>query len=448
MARFCKNANVPYRIFMSQPNKKDFRLNTMVLMISLLLAVAAFPNGFYSPNLSAATTAVQFLPFADTYVTSEAAPLNFGSNAAVRFGSGSILGTAFMKNNQPSLANNLMAEAITAAIETDPVPHSRDAADDPLVWIHPTDPSLSTVMGNDKQGAYEVDDIRTGDRLQSIEVDVRNTDIRYNFPLGGQTVTLVTGYSATRKGLIAWKVNPSTRMLEDVTETGSSVKSGGGAMYHSPVTGEFYWFSNSSGTLYQYRLSDNGSGRVAATLVRTVSYGARTNSKGEATVADDVHGYVYISEETVGMWRLNAEPEGGSTKTMVDKPVSQGGHFTPELEGLAIYYKSDGTGYLFASSQGSDSYNIYQREGNNAYIGSFSIEDGVVDGTSSTDGIEVINFPMGSQYPYGVFIAQDGANFDGEKKENQNFKIVPFERIAQQFGLTMDIQWDPRAVGR
>ena len=39
---------------------------------------------------------------------------------------------------------------VTRTVETDPVPSSGDAADDPAIWVHPTDPSLSTVIGTDK----------------------------------------------------------------------------------------------------------------------------------------------------------------------------------------------------------------------------------------------------------------------------------------------------------
>ena len=39
---------------------------------------------------------------------------------------------------------------VSAAIETDPTPASDDTADDPCVWVHPTNPSLSVIIGTDK----------------------------------------------------------------------------------------------------------------------------------------------------------------------------------------------------------------------------------------------------------------------------------------------------------
>ena len=41
---------------------------------------------------------------------------------------------------------------VTATVETEPVRHAGDAADDPAIWIHPLDPSLSVVLGDDKEG--------------------------------------------------------------------------------------------------------------------------------------------------------------------------------------------------------------------------------------------------------------------------------------------------------
>src|SRR4051812_48802963 len=42
--------------------------------------------------------------------------------------------------------------APVAAVQTEPVPSKGDAADDPAIWIHPTDPTVSMVMGTDKKG--------------------------------------------------------------------------------------------------------------------------------------------------------------------------------------------------------------------------------------------------------------------------------------------------------
>lgn len=334
---------------------------------------------------------------------------------------------------------------VTAKVETAPVPHRGDAADDPAIWIHPTDPAKSTIIGTDKEGGLEVYDL-AGNRLQVLPIRTGNVDLRYNFPLGGERVALVTGYSKTYQGLFAYKVNPTTRLLEEVLEGRVKTKGGGSAMYHSPVSGKFYLFQNGGGELKQFELFDNGQGQVNVKEVRAIPYSP--GGKSEAVVADDGLAQVYVSEETEALWKFGAEPNAGATRTAVDKPIALGGHFQPDIEGLTIYYRSDGTGYLIASSQGNNSYTIYERECDNDYLGKFTIVAGpAIDGVTNTDGIDVTNLPLGADFPHGVFVAQDGENT--LPNANQNFKLVPWEAIARAFNppLVIDPTWDPRRVG-
>jgi 3-phytase len=128
------------------------------------------------------------------------------------------------------------------------VGHDNDAADDPAIWVHPTDPALSLIIGTDKKGALEVYDL-AGRRLQSIPIATGNVDVRYNFPLGGQRVALVAALNKSTGDLAAFRVNPKTRLLEDVVAGQVNVGGGGTALYHSPASGKFYYFSNGGGNL-------------------------------------------------------------------------------------------------------------------------------------------------------------------------------------------------------
>ena len=42
--------------------------------------------------------------------------------------------------------------SVFATVETTPVTHPPDAADDMAIWIHPADALLSTIIGTDKPG--------------------------------------------------------------------------------------------------------------------------------------------------------------------------------------------------------------------------------------------------------------------------------------------------------
>src|SRR5688572_18347315 len=84
------------------------------------------------------------------------------------------------------------AGIVYASKETTPVLSTNDAADDTAIWIHPTDPTLSTIIGTDKPGHLEVYDLN-GQVLQRIAFKSNNVDLRYNFPFNGERITLVTG---------------------------------------------------------------------------------------------------------------------------------------------------------------------------------------------------------------------------------------------------------------
>jgi 3-phytase len=335
---------------------------------------------------------------------------------------------------------------ITASAETEPVlacGSSRcDAADDPAIWIHPTDPNKSLIIGTDKQGngsgGLEVYDL-TGKKLQIINSPSGNVDVRYNFPMDGAKIDIAAAYSKSKNSAAFYKINPATLRLEDITGSGST-KGGGTSLYRSSVSGKYYYLSNAGGVVTQYELAGSG-GKINTTQVRSVSFGGGTT---EGIAADDVLKNIYASEEGAhAVWKIPAEPDGGSTKTLVDSAK-----LTADTEGITIYYKSDGTGYLLVSNQGANAYNIYTREGNNTYIGTFTIETGTFDGTSSTDGIDVVNFPLGPNFPSGMFVAQDGANDNGGTNNNQDFKLVPWQQIAAKFNLSMDTTWDPRKIGQ
>lgn len=336
--------------------------------------------------------------------------------------------------------------------ETDPANGSGyDNADDACIWIHPTDPCLSLVIGQSKDdihGGVHVYDL-SGDELQfSEDGKMNSTDLRYNFPLDGGLVDIVVFSNRSDDSLAIYKVNSSARRLENVgtISTGHSVIYGL-CMYHSPITNKFYAVPNyKDGTVQQWELFDNGSGRVTGTKVREFDVG----SQPEGCVADDGLARLYIGEEDVGIWEYGAEPTDGTARTSVD--TVGGGCLSGGVEGLTIYYASGAKGYLIASSQGNSTFVIYQRHGNNDYIETFEIVNNDtlgIDGCSDTDGIDVTNVNLGSAFPNGLFVAHDHHN-TGDDDDNSNFKFVPWDSIANAVSpaLTIDTSRDPRAPRR
>jgi len=328
------------------------------------------------------------------------------------------------------------AKPVFAAVETEPVQSERDAADDPAIWLHPTDPSRSLIIGTDKQRGLDVYDL-AGKRVQSLpDGRMNNVDLRYGFQLGGQEVAIVAATNRTDRTLALYAVDASNGRLSSVAD--GAIATGmqdpyGLCMYRSG-NGEYFVFANDgdSGAFKQWKLQARGN-KVGAELVREFVVG----SQAEGCAADDASGRLYIAEEDVGLWRYSAAPEGGAQRTKVDE-VGPGGHLTDDAEGVAIFYGAGADGYLLVSSQGSNDYNVYRRDGDNAFIGKFAIasEANGIDGTSDTDGIDVTSTPLSSAFPHGVFIAQDGENTTPAAA--QNFKLVPWERIAKALGLPLE----------
>ncbi len=325
--------------------------------------------------------------------------------------------------------------AVQAVVETAPVPSRGDAADDPALWIHPTQPELSLVIGTDKGGGLATYDLE-GRLVQYIEMTKpNNVDLRYGFPLAGRAVDIAAVSERGDDSIVVFAVDPETRLLARVTPTpvAAGFEIYGLCMYHSAVSGRYYVFANAkSGEMGQWELQDDGEGNVTGRLVRSFHVGTQV----EGCVADDELGWLYVGEESVALWKRPAEPdadpeEEGPSRSVVDLPQPRGA-FVPDIEGLALYTSPDGAGFLIASSQGDSTFAVYRREGDNAYVGSFRIGAGdAIDAVSGTDGIEATPRALGARFPSGVFIAQD----DEDDSGSQNFKLVPWQAVADALQL-------------
>ena len=323
-------------------------------------------------------------------------------------------------------AGRAQTATVSASVETDPVPDTGDAADDMAIWVHPNVPGLSLVIGTDKDAGLAVYDL-SGDQRQFLpDGELNNVDLRYGFPLGLAQVALVTSGERSADLLAVYAVDPITRTLQNVAarDIALGFQVYGCCMYRSQDTGEYYFFGTAeNGVVKQFRLFEAAGGGVDAQLLRTFDVGGTC----EGCVADDENGWFFVSEENVGIWRYGAEPGDPTGNPLLVDTTGGGGHLTADVEGLSIYYSSGGAGYLLASSQGNNTFVVYQRAAPHNYLLTFQIGSGSgIDAVTETDGIDVTNRGLGSAFPGGLFVAQDGSNPGG----NQNFKLVGWPAIA------------------
>lgn len=103
--------------------------------------------------------------------------------------------------------------------------------------------------------------------------------------------------------------------------------------------------------------------------------------------------------------------------------------------GLTIYRGDRHREYLLVSSQGDDTFAVYDRAGKGRYLGSFAIGDRtlpggtILDGVQESDGAHVVADALPG-FPHGLFVTQDGDALDltGEEQEAAtNFKYVRWD---------------------
>lgn len=336
--------------------------------------------------------------------------------------------------NRPSEGSRKAGEHITntvhAVVETDATPQGKndDSADDPAIWIHPVDPMKSVVFGTDKKGGLASYDLN-GKQLNYYPYGkMNNCDLRYGFPLGTDTIDILAATNRSSHSISIYKIIENgvldsihsriikSEMLDDVY---------GMCMYLSPVDSSYYVFINSkAGEVEQWKLLAAGD-KIDAKLVRSFSVETQT----EGMVADDQNAVIYLGEEVAGIHKFGGEPDDVSEKTLIAGSTSENPDIHYDIEGLTIYPTDSVNGYLIASSQGSYSYAVFERQGDNKFLGSFRILDGEIDGVEETDGIDVTSVPLGPEFPAGMFVVQDGYNYEGKRLVSQNYKYISWGDI-------------------
>ncbi|MFO0812423.1 MAG: phytase [Gemmatales bacterium] len=327
-------------------------------------------------------------------------------------------------------------------LETEPSRTSEDSYDDPAVWIHPQDPALSLILGTNKKGGlhlFQIDGRQLG--VVSPKANPNNVDVIYGFPLQQKPTDLAL--SVCRDKLCpcvrVWKIDPATRTLVDISgPDGIKVLDGeagyGSCTYCSRKTGKHYFFVNhKSGRYEQYVLDDAGDGKVRGRKVRSF----QVSSQAEGCVADQETGALYVSEEAVGLWRFSAEEDGGDQGRLVARVGEHG--LTADCEGVTIYYAAGGKGYVILSSQGNNTFKVYDRGAENAFIGTIDPAAGKLGKVSGTDGLDVTNRPLGPMFPQGALVVQDGTPRPG----GQRFKFYAWEDVAGK-QLIVDSEYRPR----
>ena len=317
--------------------------------------------------------------------------------------------------------------SVTAEVETDPVENYGDAADDPAIWVNSFSPKQSRVIGTDKKGALNSYDL-SGKLLQSLPVGrVNNVDVGYGVTVkqiqarnsDASTIDIAVASNRSNNSLSVFEIDKRGDMahIGDISTTLGDIY--GLCMF---VTGGIaqVFANDTSGRFERYDVSITTAKNVEGRLTQSFLL----PSQPEGCVVNINTSTAYLGEEGAGIWALDVSNNNEEPRFIAEiaSPAEA------DIEGLALF-DVDGQTYLIASSQGNNSYAIYQTLNNSPYklnfIGLIEIiadKARQIDGASETDGLDVTNANLGGRFTDGLWVVQDGRNV--MPSQTQNFKLV------------------------
>nr|WP_199001539.1 phytase [Flavobacterium sp. ASV13] len=318
-----------------------------------------------------------------------------------------LLSTLFIACKDDKLAA-VAANAVKPTIVTQALPHDTD---DPSIWIHPTDPSKSIIVGTDKDtdGALYAFDLK-GKIIAKSEVLKRpnNVDIAYGLVIDGKKTDIaVTTERESNKIRIF-----SLPDLKAIDNGGISVFDGeelrdpmGIALYTRASDKKIFAIvgrkSGPSGSyLWQYELSGNGK-FATAKVVR--KFGAYSGKKEiEAIAVDNELGTVLYCDEQFGIRKYKADPALNDNKELA---IFGKTGFKADNEGIAIYKKTDSTGYILVSNQQANTFMVYPREGAKGNPNDYPLLAEIPTSTIECDGADATSINLGGSFKNGLFVA-------------------------------------------
>ncbi|WP_225859162.1 phytase [Streptomyces albicerus] len=394
------------------------------------------------------------------------------------------------------------ATSETPALYDDEAGGNSDA-DDPAIWRNAADPGRSLVMATAKEGGLRVYDLDAR-LVQSLSAPQPPTADdapgRYNnvdlvsglrTSAGRADVAVVSDRGNDR--LRIYRIDPSQPggPLKDITDPAAApVFSADQSAINDQRTayGLATWTDKATGRTYALvsqrertrlallELVPAAGGRVGYRKVRALDLPSSFRlpdgtswspcaepdelPQVEGMVVDPATGTLYAGQEDIGIWRLSADLTG--KPVLVDKvkeygvpgvydeateectpgtdPGYGGARLSADVEGLTLFQEKDGDGYLLASSQGDNTFALYDREVSeaNEYEGGFRIgaATATLDSVEESDGAAVLNAPLGTRYPRGLLVVQDGQETpavpDGEggTRTATGFKFVDLGAVV------------------
>lgn len=303
--------------------------------------------------------------------------------------------------------------------------------DDPAIWVNPADPSKSLVLGTDKNedGAVYVYDLDGKiDQKRTVRGLKRpnNMDVEYGLKLEGKKVDIAVVSERLTHKVRVFSL-PDMQPIDNggfpafEGETGEEFRDLMGISCYKNKKGQIYVIvgrkngPTDGSYLWQYLLEEKD-GKLTFNLVRKFGKYSGKNEI-ESIAVDDELGYVYYSDETVGVRKYYADPAKGNKELALFATTG----FKEDHEGISIYKLNDHEGYILVSDQQNNTFHIFPREGTAGKPHNHPLLKTVRVSTNESDGSEVIALPLGKRFPKGLFVAMS---------DNKTFQFYSWEAIA------------------
>jgi 3-phytase len=302
----------------------------------------------------------------------------------------------------------------------------RHSAGDSALWRDAQDPSKNLLLVTAGEGGLEVDDMG-GKRVARFEaLEAGFVDIRQNVANGERAVDLLIASDQRLGAVRIYAFDAAALAIAELTAAPIAVDDAitGLCTYRSGLTDKLYAFvATDQGQLEQWELFLRD-GKAAGQFVRRIAAGKGVSH----CVADDESGELYFSEESVGIWRVAAEPEADAARTPIDL-LEPRGTLHEEVKGLAIYREAGQGAYLVAADAGAGAINVYKHDGQRAGAikvgGGKELEIGDVEGLTLGAG--------------SLIVADEDAG---------NYKVVEWSAIAQALSLPKAADTPPPAASK
>lgn len=306
------------------------------------------------------------------------------------------------------MPKNVPYQSIEPLIVTDTVKWDTD---DPAIWINSADSSKSLIIGTDKNIEGALYAFNLEGKIVKIYKGLErpnNVDITYGFPYKEEYIDIAVVTERLKQRIRVFKL-PDLEPIDCgdmiVFDGEKKRKPMGIALYKRKEDGSFFVFVSgksgpNEGYLGQYLLKNENQDRIKIIPVR--QFGKYSGEKEiEAIAVDEELGYVYYSDETVGVRKYHADPEVDDANKELALFASYG--FAGDQEGISIYKNGDGTGYIIVSDQQANQFWIFRREGLPLNPHEHSLLKIIKVSAKHSDGNDVVNLPLPG-FPFGLFV--------------------------------------------